>query len=432
MKSFLVTLMLVGTGFGLFAQKLDKAKDLLGKKKYSEAKTEIDNFLAQDKNKNSSEAWYVKSKIYGAIGLDSTQQASSPGAKDVSLDAMKKYMDFEKNVKDSAKRYMLLTIDNRRPLTDLYSGYSKEAASLYNAGNFNDALKGFQGSLDVFDLLAKNGWTSGIMLDTISVLYAGISAEKATKLDTAATYYERIADAKAKGQGYESIYKWLADHYKQKNDLENAIKYTKLGREVYPEDPFWLGFEVNMLSESGSREQLFAKYDELTKANPTNSLFFFNYSVELYKTAYNEDTTKRPANSEELVNRSIQNAKKSIELDPKYPNSRMLLGQIYYNQAVDIVAKNKKIKPVGKIKLTPEQLKQKEDIRQEASKKFDEAAEQLAKVDEILGGSGKLKMEEKQFLKDSYDLLINIYEQKQNTEKSALYTDKFNNVDKVH
>ena len=432
MKSLFVTLMLVGSGFGLFAQKLDKAKDLLGKKKYTEAKAEIDNFLAQDKNKNSSEAWYVKSKIYGAIGLDSVVQASVPDAKYIALDAMKKYMDLESQIKDSAKRYMMLTIDNRRPLTDLYSGFSKQAASFYNAGNYNDALKGFEGSLDVFQLLAKKGWTNNIALDTISVLYAGISAEKANKTDTAAMYYGKIADAKAKGQGYESIYKWLADHYKQKNDVENATKYTKLGKEVYPDDPFWLGFEVNMLSESGNKDQLFSKYDELTKASPTNPLYYFNYAVELYKTAYNEDSTKRPANSAELINKAVEKAQKSIELDPKYPNSRMLLGQIYYNQAVEIIASNKKIKPAGKIKLTPDQLKQKEDLRQQASKKFDAAVEQLTKVDELLGGQGKLKMEEKQFLKDSYDLLINIFDQKQNTEKSALYTDKFNNVDKVH
>jgi tetratricopeptide (TPR) repeat protein len=432
MKSLFVTLMLVVTSFGLFAQKLDKAKDLLSKKKYAEAKTEIDNVLAQEKNKNSSEAWYVKSKIYGAIGMDSVIQAGTPDAKYVALDAMKKYMDLESTIKDSTKRYVLLTIDNRRPITDLYSGFSKEAATLYNAGNYNDALKGFQGSLSVFDLLAKNGWTNNIKLDTISVLYAGISAEKGTKTDTAAYYYSKIADAKAKGQGYESIYKWLADHYKQKNDIENATKYTKLGKEVYPDDPFWLGFEVNMLSETGDKDKLFAKYDELTKANPTNSLYYFNYAVELYKTAYNEDSTKRPANSDELITKAVEKSQKSIELDPKYPNSRMLLGQIYYNQAIDIIAKNKKIKPVGKVKLTPDQLKQKEDLRQQVSKKFDDAAEQLTKVDELLGGSGKLKMEEKQFLKDSYDLLINIYEQKQNTEKSALYTDKFNNVDKIH
>ena len=432
LKTFFLSLLLVSASAGLFAQKLDKAKDLLGKQKYSEARTEIDNFLTNEKNKTNSEAWYLKGKIYSSIALDSVAQASVPEAKTQAIDAFRKYIELENQVKDSTKRFLLLTLENRKPLTDLYSAYSKQAASYYNAGNFNDALSGFQGSLDVFDLLSKQGWTNGIVLDTISVLYAGISAEKANKLDTAATYYAKIAESKAKSQGYESIYKWLADYYKTKGDTEKATHYSALGKEVYPDDPFWLGFEVNMLSEKGSKDELFTKYEEVTKANPTNPIFYYNYAVELYKTAYNEDSAQRPANSKELTEKAIQNVTKSIELDAKYPNSRMLLGQIYYNQAVDIINQNKAIKPKGNVKLNAAQLKEKETLRQESAKKFDQAIEQFVKIDELLGGQGKLKMEEKQFLKDSYDLLITIYEQKQNTEKASVYTDKFNNVDKVH
>ena len=432
LKTFFLSLLLVSASAGLFAQKLDKAKDLLGKQKYNEARTEIDNFLANDKNKTNSEAWYLKGKVYSSIAMDSVAQASVPDAKVQAMTALKKYLELEGQVKDSAKRHMLMTLDNRKPLTDLYSAYSKQAASYYNAGNFNDALTGFQGSLDVFDMLAKEGWTNGIVLDTISVLYAGISAEKANKPDTAAAYYAKIAEAKAKSQGYESIYKWLADYYKNKGDVEKANHFTTLGKEVYPDDPFWLGFEVNMLSEKGDKDQLFSKYEEVTKANPTNPIFFYNYAVELYKTAYNEDSAQRPANSAELTDKAIQNVQKSIELDAKYPNSRMLLGQIYYNQAVDIVNKNKTIKPKGNVKLTPTQLKEKETLRQEAGKKFDQAVEQFVKIDEMLGSQGKLKMEEKQLLKDSYDLLITIYEQKQDQTKATAYTETFNNVDKVH
>lgn len=432
LKTFFLSLLLVSASAGLFAQKLDKAKDLLGKQKYSEARTEIDNFLANEKNKTNSEAWYLKGKIYSSIALDSVAQASAPEAKTQAIDAFRKYIELENQVKDSTKRFLLLTLENRKPLTDLYSAYSKQAASYYNAGNFNDALSGFQGSLDVFDLLSKQGWTNGIVLDTISVLYAGISAEKANKLDTAANYYAKIAESKSKSQGYESIYKWLADYYKSKGDVEKANHFTKLGKEVYPDDPFWLGFEVNMLSEKGNKDELFSKYEEVTKANPTNPIFYYNYAVELYKTAYNEDSAQRPANSKELTEKAVQNVSKSIELDAKYPNSRMLLGQIYYNQAVDIINQNKAIKPKGNVKLTPAQLKEKETLRQESAKKFDQAIEQFVKIDELLGGQGKLKMEEKQFLKDSYDLLITIYEQKQNTDKASVYTDKFNNVDKVH
>lgn len=433
LKSCVLSLMFVAAGSSLFAQKqLDKTNDLLEKKKYAEARTEIDNFLANAKNQDNSNAWYTKAKVYSTIAVDSSAANTVPNAKEIALEAAAKHMQMENAVKDSTKRFMQMTLDNRKPLTDLYAAFSKEAASFYNAGNYNDALKGFQGSLQIFDLLAKQGWTSGITLDTISVLYAGISAEKGNKLDTAAMYYGKIADSKAKAQGYESIYKWLADYYKNKGDLEKAGHYTALGKEVYPDDPFWTGFEVSMLSEKGTKEQLFTKYDELTKANPTNAIYHYNYAVELYKAAYNEDTAQRPADAEAMTTKAIDMAKKAIELDANYPNSRMLLGQIYYNQAVDIINQNKTIKPKGNVKLTPAQLKQKEELRQASNKKFDEAIVHFEKIDELLGKQGKLKMEEKQFLKDSYDLLINIYDQRQNQEKSAEFNEKFVNVDKIH
>ena len=64
-------------------------------------------------------------------------------------------------------------------------------------------------------------------------------------------------------------------------------------------------------------------------------------------------------------------------------------------------------------------------------KKFDEAIPYFEKVDQILGSQGKLKMEERANLKDAYDLLITIYDQKGQKDKLKVYEEKFNNVDKV-
>lgn len=431
-KRILLSLMLVSSGAGLFAQKLDKAKDLLERKKYPEAQAEIDGVVAQEKQKNNSEAWYVRGKIYSTIAADSTKAASVPNAKDVALESLKKYMELENQVKDSAKRFLLLTMDNRRPITDLYSSYSKEAASYYNAGNYNDALKGFQKSLSIFDMLSKQGWTGGITLDTISVLYAGISAEKASKLDTAALYYGKIAEAKAKAQGYESIYKWLADYYKTKGDAENSAKYTKLGKEVYPDDPFWNTFELAMISKEGSPDQLFAKYEEVLKQDPNNHAIWYNYAAELYNTAYNEDTTKRPANQQEYLDKASEKIEKSIALKNDYANSHYLHGVIFTAKADQVDKKNKAIRPPKGGKLGPDELKQKENLRNEMKTIIDSAIAEFETVDQLMGKEGKLKMEDKQMLKDTYDRLIIFYEQRKDDTKAAAYTDKFNNVDKIH
>lgn len=459
MKKMFLTALLAVIGLLSQAQKIDKAKDLMGRKKLPEAKTEIDNVMAVEKNKTNSDAWYTKAKIYEAIAADSTLKGTVPNARDVAFEAMKQYLDLENNVKEASKKNIQLTLDNNAPLVEMYSGYSKDAASFYNAGNYNDAFTNFKKSLDVFDLMASKGLIN-MKLDTTTTLYAGISAEKAQKPDEAAVYYSKIAENKAKGEGFVEIYKWLADYYRRKDDAANAAKFAALGKEVYPSDPFWTGFELDLAREKGSKEDLFKKYEEIIKENPDNYLYLFNYGVELYQTGYDPDVSKRPANSKELIQKATELMTKTLEKKPDYPNANMVLGQIYYNQGVEINNENKAIKPQGGVKLTPDQLKKKEELRGEVIKKFDQAVPYLAKVDEVLDSQGKLKMEDKENLKNALDLLITINEEKANqleqkkrqaeAKKSAAevkqydadlkkaqdditrYTDKYNNIDRKH
>lgn len=459
MKNIFLTALLVVSALLSQAQKLDKPKDLLEKKKFAEAKTEIDKFLAVDKNQANSEAWLVKSKIYLAATQQPDLKASVPDARDQAWEAMKKYLELEGQEKDEKKRYLLLTLENNGPLVDIYTGYNKDAATFYNAGNFNDALTNFKNALVVFDIIAARNIVP-IKLDTTTTLYAGISAEKASKPDEAAIYYAKIAEAKAKGEGFVEIYKWLADYHKRKNDIATAGKFTALGREVYPEDTFWSGFELDMMREKGSKDELFSKYENVIKENPDNHIYLFNYGVELYQTAYNEDKTKRPANSKELIEKARTNLNKALTLKPEYPNVHMVLGQISYNEGVDMNNENKEIRPAAGGRLTAEQTAKKEELRKAVVAKFNEAIPYFKKVDELLDTQGKLKMEEKETLKGALDLLIIASEEKvaqleqrrnaAEVKKAAAevkqydselkelqaditkYTDKFNNVDRKH
>src|SRR6201999_110425 len=105
MKKITLTVLLAVTVMGAFAQKLDKAKDLLEKKKLADAKTEIDNFVAVEKNKTNPDAWYTRSKIYLALNEDAGTKAANPDARNQALESIKKYMELEQP-KDSAKRYL--------------------------------------------------------------------------------------------------------------------------------------------------------------------------------------------------------------------------------------------------------------------------------------------------------------------------------------
>jgi hypothetical protein len=51
-------------------------------------------------------------------------------------------------------------------------------------------------------------------------------------------------------------------------------------------------------------------------------------------------------------------------------------------------------------------LKKKADLRKEVAAKFSESLPYFEKVEQFTGKQGQLKMEEKQNLKDAYDLII--------------------------
>lgn len=423
MRRLLLTGFLAAAGMGLFAQSVDKAKDLLKSNKLPEAKAEIDKTLAVEKNQKNSEAWYYKLKIYNALAANDQTRTQFPDARDQAFDALKKYTEVDD------KKLLLLQMDGYKPVNEIYQGYFQIGANDYNGGKYDEALKNFSGALQTSSFMNAKGWTN-LKIDTTSTLYAGISAEKAGKKDTAAVYYGKLADAKIaniNGSNMIDIYKWLVDYYNTRKDVANTQKYISLAKEQYPDDLFWPSTELDNLREKGNKDSLFAKYDEIVTKFPKNHLFFFNFGLELYQYASDTSSGHRPANYDALISKSQEMLKKCLELQPDYPQAALVLGQISYNAGVDMQGQTKKIP--GK---APEDIKKRADLRIAAGKKFDEAIPYFEMVDKDLGTKGKLKMDEKTSLKDAYDLLITIYENKNIKDKIDFYTNKFNNVDKDH
>ncbi|MFT3934735.1 MAG: hypothetical protein QM726_14015 [Chitinophagaceae bacterium] len=255
MKKVLLTTLLAVAGLGMMAQKVDKAKDLLAKNKLAEAKTEIDGVLADPKNQKNAEAYYLKGKIYSAITGDNALSAQVPDAGAQSFEAIKKYIDMD-------EKHLSITLDNYKPITDMYQGYFKKGAAQFQGNQYAESFTTFKSCLELSDYMSAKGWAN-IKLDTTVVLYTGIAAEKAGKKDDAAIYYGRLADAKVNGDNMGEIYKWLTDYYAKKNDNTNALKYLNLGAELYPKDTFWAEYEMQMIRDSGDKKALFAQYEKV-------------------------------------------------------------------------------------------------------------------------------------------------------------------------
>ena len=423
MKRILFSLLLIGFFSGLLAQSVDKAKDYLKANKLPEAKEEIDKVLLVEKYQKNGEAWYEKVKIYNAIAASPQLKATYPDAYEQSLEALKKYVLVDD------KKQLLLIADGYKPINEIYQGLFQAGADNYNAQKYPIALADFQGAIDAIGYMYTQGWIKQKM-DTTSTLYAGICAEKTGSRDTAAMYYKTIADSgitKIGGNDMAEIYKWLADYYTRKGDQANAAKYVALGRSKYPNDLYYIEMQLDQLRKDGPKDSLFAKYEEINKQLPDSAIYFFNYGLELYQYATDTSSGKRVANSDQLIAKAQEKLQQCLKITPNYAQAALVLGQISYNQGVEFQTLGK---PKGNT--NADELKQRQDYRAMAGKKFDEAIPYLEKVDQDLGSQGKLKKAEKVSLKDAYDMLTTIYESKKDKAKIDFWTDKFNNVDKVH
>jgi hypothetical protein len=423
MKRMLLSLLLAVVCSGLFAQSVDKAKDLLKANKFVEAKEEIDKVLLLEKNQKVAEAWYVKVKIYDTIGTNAQLKVQYPDALVQSLDALKNFIKYDD------KKQVLLIADGFKPLNVIYPGLFQSGVSNYEAQKYDQSLIFFGSAVSAIDLMYRQGWIKQSM-DSTSLLYAGISAEKANKRDEAVIYYKEIADSgitRIGGNDMSEIYKWLADYYIRKKDNANAAKYIALGKSKYPNDLFYDELSLEELRKTGPKDSLFAKYEQINKEHPDSSIYFFNYGLELYQYASDTSSGKKIANSDELIKKAQEKLLTCVKLNPGFPQAYLVLGQISYNEGVEYQVLGK---PKGNTNAV--ELKQRQDYRTLAAKRFDEAVPYLEKVDQLLGSQGKLKKADKVALRESYDMLVTIYESKKDKAKIDSWTTKYNDVDKVH
>ena len=411
--SFLTALLIfANTAFS--QPQVDKAAELLKANRIIEAKTTIDQFLKAPANQKNAKAWYTKSKVYVAIAADASMLKQYPSSRMEAFKAMKAYTETDD------KMLIALQIDGYRPINEIYTGYYQSAANSFNTKDYVNAYENFVHAISVSSFMTKKGWIN-LALDTNAVLYAAVSAEKLNRPDQATKYYSQLIDARVKGEGFVEIYKWVANYYFENKNIAAANKYLGIGRESFPADLFWNSLELDISREGGNKDVLFAQYEKTIAADPSNHLYRYNYAVELYQVGYNVDPSKRPANSEQLLQKAATQISKVLQLRADYVRGQLLAGQMAYNAGVDFLTRSKS----ASVTTDASNLKAK------AIAKFDEATPYLLAVGHLLEPKTNLSTDDKADLKEAYDLLITISDQKGDKEKVSQFEAKFKAVDKL-
>jgi hypothetical protein len=414
-KSIFATLLACFFSVALFAQDLPEIRDMAGKNQWDKAKEGIDKYLANEKNKLKGEAWYMRSVIYNSISRDPKFSSLVADPRMEAFNAYKKYLELDKDAFEGK-------LNQHATLFDVAFGYLGKASETFNSKSFDEALANFKSAEIVEEYIVRKGFSYNDFVfpayDTQLYLNVAASAVNAKKEDIALEYYQKIADKRIKSAGYEEIYRYIVDRYQDKKDMVNRDKYMAIGKEVYPNDPYWTQSE---LEEAGTdKQKLFAKYDKLIADNPTDYSLHYNYVVEMYNYAFVGD--KRPDDYAAIDARLPIVAKKTIELNST-SEANMLMCRYHFAHINDLLDTYNAIKGTK-----PEDIKKKKDLTEAVNKRYDEMLPFATAIFDMMAAKPTLKPGEKGSFKLATSMLLEYWERKDDKAKIKFYQDKLKEI----
>lgn len=414
MRKIFLTAVLLAAGTALFAQNLDKVQELISKQQYAQAKDLIDKALADPKGQKNATAWYYKGVIYNELAKDSTQDLSA--YRTDAYEALKKGQELDpKNVMGE--------LEQNWRLFDIYNHYINTAIKKHNEKDYTAALSNYKSAFDIQQYINKKGFAYNNQtlpaLDTTFTLYAGSAAYLAKDTATGIQYFSQLADAKIGGKEYLEAYQMLVDYYNKKGDKANTEKYAALGKQLYPDNEYWVYYELQDPSLRDDKTKLLAKYEEVMAKNPENTGLALDYAIELFNYTYGQD---KPADYKAAQTKLDEAIRKAIDVN-KSAEANYLMVQSISNQIYDIQEQQRAIKGTK-----PEDIKKKNAFTADINKKYDEMVPYAEAAAQQFSERSELKAVEKANYKSVLNQLVNYYKFRKQADKAKTYEDKMNTL----
>ena len=307
MKKLFFTALLLFFVAGVYGQKkvLKSADKALKKGEYAEALT-----LAKEASENAETK--DDPEVYVILGKATLYQFKADLE---NLDLAKEAFGYfktavEKGDEDlKADLYFPPVLDKNGQFIAGGEGFIYLQRLLNEKGDEYFGLDDFENSYKYFNLAAQ------IKPDIVLYFYAGYSAYNADLFDEAIVLYEKVV---ASGEDYENTpyaFNGLIDMYLSNKDFDNALKYTLMAKERFPQEKVYRDFEIAILIQDDKLDEAI----EGIKKNIDNgdrtailyyTLSFLQYNAEDYPSA-------------------LESAKMALELQPDYPDASYVMGSVY-------------------------------------------------------------------------------------------------------
>ncbi len=413
MRRLLFSVVMIACSTILFAQKeLNDIQENISKGKYTEAKEKIDKYLADPKNQKNANAWYYKGKIYTELArLDSTNQMGSAPANEA-FEAYRKYQELDpKNI--------MMTLDQNVGFFQLYDLYYNRGIKGYNQKDYDKAYENLKGAMTVEDYVRSKGYSynnfSFPQLDTQLIHLTASSAYLAKKEQESLPYFERLAEARIKDKDFKEIYALLAQHYQKAGDQQKAEKYLTLGKELFPDNAYWLGIEMGDVGDD--KEKRMARYQEMTQKYPDNFDLNMDYAIELFNYTYSNEN--KPADYKQRQERLTQALNKALQLNPNSATANYVMTQHLTNEIYDLDDQVRAVKGTAAADVA-----KRKQLNTQMDKLYDDMYTYSQKAYDLYSADPNLKSQDKINYRKVISQLKDYHTRKKQMDKVAMYDQK--------
>ena len=282
----------------------------------SEAKGYIDEAYNTESTANEPKMWNYRAPIYLEIALKKPEldNLAIIKATDAHIKCLQKGKKDRIIVKKwTAKEDILAGL--------IQCGYKlfNVAIDKYNEGDYRTSLTFYDKIFEIVPFDEEDQLKRGNITKETILYNSFFSSSKLKDDNKSKELLQRLIDINF---NEPAIYIHMSDIYKREKNIEKAIEYLSLGREMFEEDQSIINTEINLYIELGRTDELVTKLGEAINLDPENSILYFNRG-----TIYDQQGQVENAESDYL---------KSIELDPSSFGSNYNLGALFFNKAVEL------------------------------------------------------------------------------------------------
>lgn len=316
-KITVVFMMILLTVSTVFAQRgeVRRANRHLNRGNLDQAMDHIQNAVKDESTKEDPNTWVLKSKIFMEISATEEEEYKNLSDKPLTIayDAIKKAEEL-----DTDNRNVL---EIQQTLLVMSEYFFNAGAIAYNEAEYMDASRYFEQSY-----IISEGFGS---IDTATLYNSGLSAEIAGDPERAYELYVQVAEYE-----YEQpfLYSSLANIENVRGNYDEAVKWIKMGRDMYPDNLDLIFAEANIYLTSGNIPEARNILELAIEKDPENANLHYAFAVNYDQMS--RDTTFTKEEREFALNESIKAYERAIELNPDYFDAIYNLGALHFNEGI--------------------------------------------------------------------------------------------------